>query len=294
MGPGDARLCRFVPVVAAQGAGGAADEAFTLAPRLAQVVEAFAAAADASGSGYIDLMVGELVEVMAAGEGWCLGSACAEPERVDFFAESCVVWLDDLEAAGAAADALKDGSNFMAVGAATADGNTQQDPSKSTLSPSSVPASAHIATPLDTAVIVEPAPLPQKAEHRAADGAEGSPLRNVATPASPFVPLSQLAPSGPIVRMLQPFEPEEVQDDASGLRAHCLRLDGSELVEVLGAGGGWLYGRVVRTNREGYLPDDRAEWNREVSFANVGTSPGGGAGWSDVQVKRAHRPDTLV
>merc|ERR1712129_460886 len=43
---------------------------------------------------------------------------------------------------------------------------------------------------------------------------------------------------------------------------HCLALQGGEVVEVLGAGAGWLYGRLVGPeNKEGYFPEDRAAWD---------------------------------
>merc|ERR1719277_2623947 len=52
--------------------------------------------------------------------------------------------------------------------------------------------------------------------------------------------------AGPSVHITSAFQPSEV-DDASGRMTPemCLTLDGGEIVKVMAAGAGWLYGCVA-------------------------------------------------
>merc|ERR1711959_257441 len=54
------------------------------------------------------------------------------------------------------------------------------------------------------------------------------------------------------------FDPEEVGAGSSTESSvDCLPLSEGDIIEVLGSGGGWLYGRHVSTRFFGYFPENR-------------------------------------
>lgn len=82
----------------------------------------------------------------------------------------------------------------------------------------------------------------------------------VGLPPLPAGPPAALASTGPLVRATCAFSPEEVAGGALPQEL-LLVLAGGEIAEVLAAGGGWLYGRLVAAPAcVGYFPQDRVAW----------------------------------
>merc|ERR1711998_791049 len=56
------------------------------------------------------------------------------------------------------------------------------------------------------------------------------------------------------------FSADDVEDET--WQKSCLAIQEGEVVEVMAAGGGWLYGRItgVETERVGYFPENRITW----------------------------------
>merc|ERR1719491_1120002 len=65
------------------------------------------------------------------------------------------------------------------------------------------------------------------------------------------------------------FAAEDV-DDLSW-RNCCLAIKEGEVVEVMAAGGGWLYGRIAGSEpeRAGYFPENRIYWLTPTAAASV-------------------------
>mmetsp|Transcript_141032 Transcript_141032/g.451008 ORF Transcript_141032/g.451008 Transcript_141032/m.451008 type:complete len:549 (-) Transcript_141032:233-1879(-) len=251
-GPGGARLRRLPERAAVlPGDGGAA------APRaLVQVAEDFRAPLGEGGGaeGYLALAQGDLVEVLAVGDGWLLGRRLGgegAAGAAGFFPEACATWLErpDVDAESlpeAAANDLADAlAQIAALGSLEGDsptGMSGQVGGDRQASAGSAAASPSLGQVWEEGLSLSPPAFDNGGEPAA---------------------------SGPVVRVLHSFHPEEVReaDDPEGLlRARCLALDGTEHVEVLAAGGGWLYGRLVHAGREGYFPEDRADWDPEAGI----------------------------
>jgi len=207
------------------------------------------------GHAWLALNEGDIVQVEACGAEWIYGHLATETNRVGFFPATCAAWLgrplqDALhaETLGRAAQGLPDWSppgspvyvdqhlRLQTVAASTlADRNEELEV---------MPGPRQHSSTLATSSIVESADTQRV-----------------------------LSPSGPTVQINLAFNAAEVFG-TSLPPEQCLPLQGGEAVEVIGAGAGWLYGRLVQDpERMGYFPEDRATWTQDLRHHAVSPSP---------------------
>lgn len=206
---------------------------------------------------------GDIVEVLASGDAWLYGHKLGAPCQPGFFPEGCVAWLGRPVALG-------DPEPF------------QTEVVGFPLGPSPTHASPHGWTPPHSPSDVTIGNLAIQVDRRTEGTALQAAHEGEGLPAPPTQPPPRAlqearAANGPLVRVACGFSPAEVQNDSGDLQESCLTLQGGEVVEILAAGAGWLYGRLVSltdadSNAEGFFPEDRAAWDFEVGIA--GPPPG--------------------
>lgn len=173
----------------------------------------------------LPLQEGKVVEVEASGGIWLYGTLTEDPEKFGFFPLSYVAWLGR---------PLQDSPPANTLGRAVAGLRDWSPP----CSPQYADRNGDLLLADDAEVVIAMA---------------GTPHRRSLQPQSAELCCLK-------VRAALAFSPSEVE--GSNLPPEqCLHLKGGELVEVMAAGAGWLYGRLaLKPEIMGYFPEDRAAW----------------------------------
>lgn len=219
----------------------------------------------------LEVKEGDVVEVVAGGSGWLYGRITGDGEpRTGFFPENRVSWVGRVPGAEPPPDCQRP------LVTATFD-----------FSPKDLEAPEAAPDPCLSLTAGEIVEVLASGEGWLYGQVVGSPERLGYVPENRVTFLRQPATSedaareGRLVHVRRDFSPGNPGDaeEEVPFSESCLAVAEGDLVEVLAAGGGWIFGRVVGApERSGYLPETRVAWlGRPLDEVGGLSPPGNGA-----------------